>query len=174
MAQSPLERMWRERTAKILDEVRAAVRRDLQGVVRGGKVRLEKGAGEMPAGSLPPEAGAPSQQADASEALAAGDFVNIHFDGVARVRRANAANGRVAHGYVTQAVAVGDTATIYQGGRNGHVSGQQAGATVYLATTAGQATASAPDGTGQVVQPLGVALSAGEIAFQPGTPVYLT
>lgn len=50
---SQFDRMWRERTAKILDQVRAVVRQELQGIAQGGKVRLDKGSGSIPSGSLP-------------------------------------------------------------------------------------------------------------------------
>jgi hypothetical protein len=55
----------------------------------------------------------------------------------------------------------------YFEGTNDQVTGQTAGP-VFLATTAGAATGTAPSGTGNVVQALGVAVGATAINFERG------
>lgn len=102
-------------------------------------------------------------------AIAAGDWINI-FDNasVFSVRKADAtATGYEAHGFVLVAVADTETATVYLMGTNTGVSVQTPG-TVYLQTMPGLGGATKPVTTGNVVQRLGVAISATAVAFAPG------
>jgi len=108
----------------------------------------------------------------AAGALSAGDWVNI-FDNssVISARQADAtATGYEAHGFVLAAVAGTDTATVYLMGVNTSVSGQTPG-TVYLQTTPGTGGGTAPATTGNVVQRIGVAVSASAVVFTPGDAV---
>lgn len=109
----------------------------------------------------------------ASENLAAGDLVNVWVNaGVLNARRASAAQaGYEASGFVLQAVTAGQNATVYWSGRN-----QRAGMTVgrlFLGVTPGSVQSTAPSGTGQVVQPVGHALSATVMMLQLGVPIRL-
>jgi hypothetical protein len=96
---------------------------------------------------------------EATEALSAGDFVNIWTSGgVAKIRKAtNTAAGTESSGFVQSAVSLGATGTVYGLGRiNMALSGLTAGSTYYLGTSGG-VTATAPSSAGNVVQQLGKA-----------------
>lgn len=123
---------------------------------------------------MPVGIGADTASIQAGEALAAGDYVNIHnVSGNARVRKADAsASGKEAHGFVLSAVAAGASATVYFEGSNNQVSGQTPGV-VYLHTTAGQGSPTAPAAPGQIVQRLGFATSATSVNFQSHAPILL-
>jgi hypothetical protein len=110
----------------------------------------------------------------ASENLAAGDFVNVYNDaGTAKVRKADATTtGKFAHGYVLASFNSGTNATVYFEGSNTQVSGATAGE-VFLSTSAGGFTSTAPSASGNVVQRLGVAVSATEINFERTLPYVL-
>lgn len=110
----------------------------------------------------------------ASENLAAGDFVNIwNNGGTANVRKADATTqGKEAHGYVLASFSSASTATVYLEGTNTAVTSATPG-NVFLSTTAGGFTSTAPSGSGNVVQRLGVATSATTINFEPQQPITL-
>jgi hypothetical protein len=109
----------------------------------------------------------------ASENLAAGDFVNVHDSSGAKVRKADATTaGKEAHGFVLAVVTSGNNATVYFEGTNTGVSGATPGP-VYLSATAGLTAATAPSSSGNVVQRVGVAVSATAINFEPHPPVVL-
>ena len=122
---------------------------------------------------MPVGIGADTKTITASEALAAGDWVNVWNSSGAKVRKADATTaGKEAHGFVLAAVSNGANALVYFEGTNTQVSGQTPGP-VYLQTTAGTGGATIPSASGNVVQNLGVALSATEVNFERGTPVVL-
>lgn len=123
---------------------------------------------------MPVGIGADTTVIDASEGLAAGDWVNVWNDaGTAKVRKADAtAAGKEAHGFVLASVSSGNPATVYFEGTNTQVTGQTPGA-VYLQTTAGAGAAAVPSASGNVVQQVGVAVSATAVNFERGVPVTL-
>ena len=122
---------------------------------------------------MPVGIGADTASIDASENLAAGDWVNVWNSSGAKVRKADATTaGKEAHGFVLAAVTSGNPATVYFEGTNNQVSGQTPG-TVYLQTTAGTGGATIPSASGNVVQQLGVAVSATAVNFERGAPVTL-
>ncbi|MGD9687235.1 MAG: hypothetical protein AB7U43_09725 [Desulfobacter sp.] len=138
-----------------------------------GKLPALDGAGRLDASFMPTGIGADVGTIEASEALAAGDFVNIYDATGAKCRKADATvAGKEAHGFVLAAVDSGNNATVYFEGTNTQVSGQTPGR-VFLATTAGQATATAPSGSGNVVQRIGIAISATAVNFQYQIPIVL-
>lgn len=138
-----------------------------------GKVVALDASGRIDNTMMPVGIGADTKIIQASEALAAGDFVNVHNSGGARVRKADATTaGKDAHGFVLAAVSNGANATVYFEGANTQVSGQTPGP-VFLHTTAGQASGAAPSAAGNVVQRIGFAVSATEINFQAQTPITL-
>lgn len=105
----------------------------------------------------------------ASEALSSGDFVNIWSNaGVASVRKADAAaEGKEAVGFVLDAVTTGASASVYFEGRNTSLVGLTIGARYFLsAATPGAVTTTPPNAAGNVVQFLGQAYSATELAFE--------
>lgn len=139
-----------------------------------GKTVLLNGQGKLDQTMMPTGIGADVGIVTASEDLAAGDFINIYSDGGSpKVRKADATTaGKEAHGFVLEAVTANDPATVYFEGTNNQVTGQTPGV-VYLSTTAGRATATAPSGSGNVVQRIGIAISATAINFQYLIPIVL-
>lgn len=122
---------------------------------------------------MPVGLGADTQAVTTSEALAAGDFVNIFNSTGAKVRKADATvAGKEAHGFVLSAFLISTTATVYFEGTNTAVTGATAGV-VYLSTSAGLSTSTAPTGTGNVAQRIGFATSATTINMQSQPPVVL-
>jgi len=131
------------------------------------------GTGRIDSTMLPVGVGADVATIAAGENLAAGDFVNVYNDSGAKARKADATtSGKEAHGFVLAAVTSGNNATVYFEGTNTGVTGLTPGV-VFLATTAGVATGTAPSSSGNVVQRLGVAVSATAVNFEPHPPVVL-
>lgn len=123
---------------------------------------------------MPVGLGADVATITASEALAAGDFVNIWNNASAfAVRKADATiAGKEAHGFVLSAVSASAEATVYFEGTNTQVTGQTPG-TVFLQTTAGKAGATVPSASGNVVQRVGIAVSATAVNFEAFQPITL-
>ena len=123
---------------------------------------------------MPVGIGADTAVIDASEGLAAGDWINVWNDGgTAKVRKADATTaGKEVNGFVLAAVTSGNPATVYFEGTNTQVSGQTPGP-VYLQTTAGTGGSTIPSASGNVVQQIGVAVSATAVNFERNTPVVL-
>ena len=122
---------------------------------------------------MPVGIGADTATITASETLAAGDWVNVWNSSGAKVRKADATTaGKEVHGFVMSAVTSGNPATVYFEGTNTQVTGQTPGP-VYLQTTAGAGGATIPSASGNVVQQIGVAVSATAVNFERGTPVTL-
>jgi hypothetical protein len=128
-------------------------------------------AGRIDNSMMPVGIGADTASIPASEALAAGDWVNVWSDaGAFKVRKADATTaGKYADGFVTAAVSSGANATVYFEGTNAQVTGQTPGS-VFLQTTAGLGGATVPSASGNVVQRLGTAVSATAVNFERGTP----
>ncbi|MGA6208063.1 hypothetical protein ACPESR_25250 [Nocardia testacea] len=138
-----------------------------------GKIVALDASGRIDSSMMPVGIGADTASIQASEALAAGDFVNVHNASGARVRKADGTTaGKEAHGFVLAAVTSGAQATVYFEGTNTQVSGLTPGVQ-FLATTAGTATATAPAAAGNVIQRVGVATSATALNFEPGVAVVL-
>lgn len=131
------------------------------------KLIATDGTGKLDSTFLPVGVGADTVSVEASENLAAGDFVNIHDSTGAKVRKADASNTRPAHGFVLASVTSGASATVYLSGRNTALSGLTIGARYYLsAATAGAAVATAPSASGNISQYLGTADSGTSIQFE--------
>lgn len=107
----------------------------------------------------------------ASEALAAGAFVNVWSSaGAIRARNADATDdSKPADGFVLAAVASGQTATVFGvGQQNTALSGLTPGAAYYLDLSgAGGVTATVPTGAGAYQQLLGKADTAAALTFVP-------
>ena len=130
-------------------------------------------SGRIDTTMMPVGVGADSLSLTTSEAIASGDFVNIWNSSGAKVRKADATvAGKEAHGFVLVGVGSGAAATVYFEGTNTGVTGQTPGP-VFLSTTAGVATSTAPSGSGNVVQRIGFATSATAINFQSQPPITL-
>lgn len=138
------------------------------------KVVMTDGTGHIDSSILPTGIGADTASIVTSEAVSAGDFVNIwDSSGTPKVRKADAtAEGKEAHGFVLAAASLGASATVYFEGRNTQVTSRTNGAMQYLsATTPGAVTETAPSTAGNVVQALGIAVSATSVDFERGAPV---
>jgi hypothetical protein len=137
------------------------------------KIAQLDGSGRLDNSVMPVGIGADTAIITTSEALAAGDFVNIHSSSGAKVRKADATTaGKEAHGFVLAGAASAASATVYFEGPNTAVSGQTPGV-VFLQTTAGTAGTTAPSAAGNIVQKLGVATSATSINFERGEQIVL-
>lgn len=130
-------------------------------------------SGRIDNSMMPVGIGADTAAITASETLAAGDWVNVWNNSGAKVRKADATTaGKEVHGFVLAAFTSGNPATVYFEGTNTHVTGQTPGP-VYLQTTAGTGGATIPSASGNVVQQVGVAVSATAVNFERGAPVTL-
>lgn len=139
-----------------------------------GKVVALDASGRIDQTMMPTGVAADTRSITTSEALAAGDLVNVWNDtGTAKVRKADATiAGKEAHGFVIASAGSGAAATVYFEGNNAGVVGLTPGPQ-FLSTTAGLATATAPTGTGNVVQRVGFATAATSMNFQAGVPLTL-
>ena len=100
--------------------------------------------------------------------------MNVWNDsGTPKARKADATTaGKEAHGFVLSAASSGASATVYFEGANTGVTGLTGG-NVFLSTTAGGCTNTAPSATGNVVQRVGIAVGATELNFEPQQPINL-
>lgn len=105
-----------------------------------------------------------------SEALSAGDVVNIHNSSGIKCRKASASSAYEAHGFVLEDTANGAVATVYVDGENPYLSGLTTGGKLYLSTTSGGVTHTMPS-SGNLVQALGIAMSTTKMNFVIGEPV---
>jgi hypothetical protein len=139
-----------------------------------GKIPALDTNGRIDNSMMPVGIGADTASITTSEALAAGDLVNIWNSTGAKARKADAsAAGKEAHGFVLAAVSSGAAATVYFEGTDTQVTGLTPGAQFLSATTPGAATLTAPSGTGQVVQRVGFATAATALNFQSQPPIVL-
>ena len=144
------------------------------GLTDAGKIPAIDGTGRLDTSFMPVGIAADSAAITTTEALAAGDLVNIYNSSGAKCRKADASTaGKEAHGFVVAAVANGATATVYFEGSNAQVTGLTPGVQFLSATTPGLTTSTAPSATGQVVQRVGFATSATSFNFQSMLPVVL-
>lgn len=137
-------------------------------------VKLD-GSGKLDITVMPTGIGADTASILASEALAAGDLVNIYNNaGTANIRKADAsASGKEAHGFVLSAVSSGANGTVYFEGTNTQVTGLTPGVQFLSASTPGKSTTTAPSSSGNVVQIVGIATSATALNFQMELPIVL-
>lgn len=143
--------------------------------VSGNSVVVKtKADGTIDESILPTGIGADVKNLPASEALVAGDLVNVWDDaGTAKLRKADASvEGKEAHGFIKAGVATGATASMYMEGRIVGLSGLTPGARMFLsASAAGAATPTPPSAATNVVQCIGVAVSSSEIDFEKAEPI---
>lgn len=142
------------------------------GAADDGKIVALDASGRLDNSVMPVGVGPDTKTILTSEALVAGDWVNIHDATGARARKADASNGREAHGFVLSAFGSGAAATVYFEGTNTGLSGLTPGAKIYLGT-AGAGTATPPTTATHISQRIGTALSATEVSFEPQRPITL-
>jgi hypothetical protein len=151
----------------VITMVQAAI--SSSGSSSSGQIVALNAAGAVDITMMPTGIGANTVSAVASATLTAGMLVNIYDNaGVLTVRPADSTTaGSQANGYVIAGFASAATATVYIGGGliNG-LSGLTVGSTYYLGTV-GAPTATIPATAGNIVQYVGVAVSATALEFQP-------
>lgn len=126
--------------------------------------------GKWDASLMPVGIVAPTALVPASEALAAGDLVNIWNNaGTANARKADASTtGKQADGFVLAAVLNAATATVFfPGDEDTQVTGLTPGRQFLSDTTPGKCTTTVPTTAGHLVQPVGTATSATVLIFEP-------
>lgn len=138
----------------------------------GRMVKVDAG-GKIDPSLFPGTVGGRQEVIQASEALVAGDLVNIHDVTGRRVRKADASQSnasRLAHGFVLAAVGSGANATVFLGAEEiTGLTGLTPGATLFLSATAGTFTTTAPTTVGHVVQQIGVATDTTSIQLSLAT-----
>jgi hypothetical protein len=160
--------------AGILDPSLVNAKNSSAGAGDAGKIAQLDGSGRLSSTMMPVGFGDDTKTLTASEALAAGDLINVWSDsGTAKVRKADATTaGKEAHGFVLSAVSSGASATVYFEGANTACTSLTAGVQ-FLTTTAGRTSTTAPSGAGNVVQRVGFAVSATEMNLQINAPIVL-
>lgn len=144
------------------------------GAPDAGKIPGLDASGRLDASMMPTGIGADTAAIVTSEALAAGDFVNIWNSSGAKARKASAAGvATKAHGFVLAGFASGATATVYFEGTNTALSSLTPGDVFLSPSTPGGVQATAPTVAGQVVQRVGVAVSTTAINADLGPTVTL-
>ena len=141
----------------------------------GGIPALDS-SGRLDTSFMPVGIGADTKAIVCSEALTAGDFVNIYdVTGTPTCRKASATDAtKPAHGFVLNNVTSGASATVYFEGANTGVTGTTSGTTYALSATipgAAVALAVAPAANGNVLQVLGVATGTAEINVEIAQPI---
>lgn len=159
----------------VLDATIVNAKTTSAGAGDSGKVVALDSSGRIDPTMMPTGIGADTASILASEALSAGDQVNIYNNaGTANVRKADASTaGKDAMGFVLSAVSSGANATVYFEGTNTQLTGLTPGRQFLSATTPGKTQATAPTGSGQVVQVVGFATSATAMNFQAELPITL-
>lgn len=149
------------------------------GSADAGKIIAAGSDGKLHSSFLPTGIGANTVTVIASEALAAGKLVNLWVDaGVVKARLADNTNKREAWGYVKESIAADASATIYR--LNTVMAGQTGltpGADQWLGTAGGLIAVPLDESdaanNGKLVQYIGRAVSATEVATAEYTPIEL-
>ncbi len=130
------------------------------------KIVRTDSTGRLDSSFLPVGVGPDTLSIEASETLAAGDFVNIFDDSsTPKIRKADATNGRDADGFVLAGVTSGANGDVYREGTNTQLSGMTIGARQYLGAT-GAVTETPNTTSTQLHQFLGKASSATELNIE--------
>lgn len=148
------------------------------GAADAGKLPELGADGRFSITMMPPGIVADAKVYPATEALTAGDYVNIHYpSNVGSVRKADAstaAAGKQTHGFVLDNVASGAQATVYFEAANTARTGLTPGVTYVLSnTTPGGVLplSAAPTTAGHILQVLGVATTTTEINTEIEQPI---
>jgi hypothetical protein len=134
------------------------------------------GSGKLNANMMPVGLGTETDVINASEALSAGDLVNIYDSTGAKCRKADGStSGKEAHGFVLAAVDSGNDATVYRSSQsNNQKTSMTPGKKQYLSITVpGGTQETVPSGAGKTLQVVGVAVAADTMIFKPEAPIVL-
>lgn len=137
-----------------------------------GKIPALDGSGKLALNMMPSGIGAAVKSIVASEALSAGNLVNIWNDsGTPKIRKADASTNKPANGYVLAGVASAASGDVYFEGEISGLSGLTAGK-MYLSTTVpGGMQTTIATASGHIVQAVGWATSATSIDFEPSETI---
>lgn len=144
------------------------------GVADANKAVVTGANGTIDITLLPDGVGDDAVLYTASENLSAGNLVNIWDDaGTFKVRKADATvEGKKCNGFVKESVTAGAQVKVFFDGSISGLTGVTAG-DLFLGTTAGGFTATAPSTTGNIVQKIGFGMNASTISFEAGMTVKL-
>ncbi|MGI9158305.1 MAG: hypothetical protein ACR2K1_00985 [Saprospiraceae bacterium] len=135
------------------------------------KIIETNGSGKLDSTFLPAGVGNDSKSMTTGEALSAGNLVYISNTGTVLKADANAV-AKAAVGYVTSSAASGASVTVFFEGTISGLTGLTPGATYFLSdTTTGGVSLTIPSNAGDIVQAVGIAVSATELTFEPQTPI---
>jgi hypothetical protein len=142
------------------------------GVADASKPIKTDSTGKIDLSLMPVGIGPDTQDIVCTENLSAGDFVNIYNNaGSVAVRKADRSNGRQAHGFVLQNYSSAQTAKVYKDSENNALVGLTIGAAYYLGTGGAVSLTPPAAGSGQLLQALGVAMSATELDAEIEKPI---
>lgn len=141
---------------------------------QAGDIPALDSAGKLHENMMPTGIGAAIETMPESEVLSAGDFVNIWDDeGARKARKADASNGRRAHGFILAVADEGNVDVYLDGVNDGvTVAATDVGDPVYLSTSGGFST-TAPTTTGHLSQEIGIVVGENKISFLDIKPVTL-
>ena len=140
------------------------------GVGDANKLVATNSSGKLDTTLMPAGLGVDTVTATASEAISAGDFVNLYNNsGTLTARKADNSNSRDAKGFTLAAISNAATGTIYLSGQNTSVTALTPGTNYYLSTSGG-VTATAPSTSGTIIQLLGYTLSSTNLLFEYEEP----
>jgi hypothetical protein len=139
------------------------------------KIPKLNNAGTLDITVLPTGIGPDTAAITASEALSAGDLINVwNSAGDARARRADAStSGKLANGFVLASVLSAGVATVYFEGTNTACSGLVPGDQFLSSTIPGRTTSTAPTSSGNASQCVGFAISPTSLNFQYNRPIII-
>jgi hypothetical protein len=135
-----------------------------------GEFTILDSSGKLDISLLPNGIGSDTNTVVAGEALSAGDFVYITAGGLA-MKADSTAIAKRAVGYVLTSVLNAGNATVYFDDSNSSLTGLTIGLTYYLSAISGQVTSIAPTTSGQIVQELGIAITATSLHVNIKTPI---
>lgn len=139
-----------------------------------GKIPALDASGRFSDTMMPSGIGADTAEIMTSEALSAGNYVNVYESSGVKCRKADAsAAGKPAKGFVLSSFGSGVLAKVYFEGTNTQVTGMTGGPVFLSDTTPGLGQATAPTGAGKVVQSVGTAVAATAVNFDAGPPITL-
>lgn len=143
------------------------------GVGDANKLIATNSTGKLDTTLLPAGLGVSTITVVASEAISAGDFVNLFNNtGTLTVRKADNSNGREANGFTLAAISNAASGTVYLSGQNTSLTGLTVGTNYYLGVSGG-VTTTAPTTANAIIQVLGKTISATNLTFEYDEPVII-
>lgn len=134
-----------------------------------GKIPALDSGGKFDSSMMPAGLGSDSKTVLASEAIPAGALVNVYNNaGTLNVRKADAtASGKESVGFCNAAISSGQSGLVYFEGTISGLSALTPGGRCYTsAASPGAVTQTPPSASGNVVQFIGIAVSATEVTFE--------